>query len=76
MRRLLRDPLVHFAVIGIALFALLRGIGGGDGGAGGLIRLGAADLGLLQARWEQQWGRPPNPEELQGLDTRDPDNRT
>ena len=67
MKRLLRDPLVHFAVIGIALFAVFRSIGGGDGRAGGPVRLRAADIGLLEARWEQQWGRPPNSGELQGL---------
>ena len=67
MRRLLRDPLFHFAVLGVLLFALFRGLGGGAGDARSPIRLGAGDLALLQARWEQQWGRPPSAEELENL---------
>lgn len=67
MRRLLRDPLVHFALLGVLLFAVFRALGGGEVDARSPIRLGAGDLELLQARWEQQWGRPPSPEELENL---------
>ena len=67
VKRLLRDPLVHFALIGIALFALFRSIGASDGSAGDPIRLTASDLVGLQARWELQRGRPPTADELHGL---------
>lgn len=67
MRRLLRDPLFHFAVIGIALFAVFRSIGGWDGQPGASVRVSAADVGLLEARWEQQWGRSPSAQEAEAL---------
>ena len=50
MKRLLRDPLLHFALIGLALFAVIRGTGG-DRDAEGAIRMSIADQALLQARW-------------------------
>jgi len=67
VKRLLRDPLFHFAVIGIALFAVFRGSGGWDGQPGASVRVSAADVGLLEARWEQQWGRSPSAQEAEAL---------
>lgn len=67
MRRLLRDPLVHFGVIGIALFALLHGLGGWAGRTDDRVRVSAADLALLRAGWEQQRGHPPTAEEMHAL---------
>jgi hypothetical protein len=67
VKRLLRNPLLHFAVIGIALFAVFRSIGGSEEDARSTIRLSAADQAALEARWEQQWGRSPTDDELQGL---------
>ena len=67
MRRLLRDPLLHFAILGVLLFTVFRGLGGVEDGVRSPIRLRAGDLGLLEARWEQLRGRPPSAEELESL---------
>jgi hypothetical protein len=66
VRRLLRDPLFHFALIGMLLFAGYGVLGGTDTGST-VVDLGEADVAALQAGWAQQWGRPPSDEELAGL---------
>jgi hypothetical protein len=63
--RLLREPLVHFLVLGAALFALYAWRGGSEPSA--RIVIGAGQLEHLAAGFARTWLRAPTPEELQGL---------
>jgi len=65
--RLLRHPLLHFAGIGLVLFAAYGVLGGGDPASSRRVTLGTSDVDALAAGWTRQWGRPPSAEELDGL---------
>jgi hypothetical protein len=69
MRRLLREPLLHFLLLGTALFGAYSTLNRGRGGAepSKQIQLTLADLSQLEIYFESQWRRPPTPEELQRL---------
>jgi hypothetical protein len=64
---LLREPLLHFVVIGAALFAASALRGGGPGGGGNRIFVSAARQEQLAAGFARTWRRPPADEELRGL---------
>lgn len=67
MRKLWREPLLHFFLLGTLLF-LLGGSTRGPGGARSTsIRVTQADLDRLSAVWQTQWGRPPNGQEMLAL---------
>jgi hypothetical protein len=67
MRALLREPLLHFLVLGgllFLLFGLTRTPGQGDARQ---IRVSAAQVVQLAGQFSRTWMRPPTEEELQGL---------
>ncbi len=64
VKRLLREPLVHFLAIGAALFLAFAGTGGG---ASGRIVVTRARIGSLVAGFQRTWQRPPTAREMQGL---------
>lgn len=66
MKALLRDPLLHFAVIGIALFAGFIFLGQNDRSPETIVVSEALQT-QLAARFERVWRRPPQPRELSGL---------
>jgi len=69
MSRLLREPLLHFLLLGVILFAadgLLRGPAAPDEQ---VISVTAADLDRLRTLWERQHRRPPLPGEMEDLVT-------
>jgi peptidyl-prolyl cis-trans isomerase C len=66
MKRLLREPLVHFLLLGALLFA---GYAYFDRGSGGIepskqIQLSLDDLAQLALLFQSQWRRDPTPEEF------------
>jgi len=61
--RWLREPLVHFLLIGALLFALFQWRAGT--GASGRIVIAAGTIDALAAGFERTWMRPPTDEELQ-----------
>ena len=65
----LREPLVQFIALGVALFALYGVLGGGspDAGADKRVDVTQAEIGWLAERWTRQWQRPPTETELRGL---------
>lgn len=66
--RLLRDPLLHFVILGTALlliYALTTGVF--SSGDVRRIEIGESEIELLAGRFERQWGRAPLPQELRGL---------
>jgi parvulin-like peptidyl-prolyl cis-trans isomerase-like protein len=65
--RWLREPLLHFLILGAALFWLAGAFGEPGGGRQGRIVLTAGDLEQLEAGFERTWQRPPTQEELAGL---------
>jgi hypothetical protein len=65
--RWLREPLVHFLLLGAAIFLLADQLGDPVRAAPQTIVLGAGDLAQLRAGFERTWQRPPTPEELAGL---------
>ena len=69
LERWLREPLLHFLVIGAALFAIsTRVLPVGDGGPSSKqIVVNLDQLGQLELSFESQWRRPPTPEEFQRL---------
>jgi hypothetical protein len=67
MRRLLREPLLHFLVLGAILFALYARVGGGGEEAPDQIVVDGPRVEGLAAQFERVWQRPPTPEELRGL---------
>ena len=67
MRRLLREPLLHFFVLGVLLFGLYGWLNRGLLNSPGEIVVSRAQLQNLQAQFQRVWQRAPTPEELHGL---------
>ncbi len=69
MRRILREPLLHFFVIGALFFVvyyLTRSDEAARDDAGSLV-VSLADVERLSALWTERWKRPPSPAEIRGI---------
>lgn len=66
MKELLKQPLLHFLLIGLALFILFALLNK-EGDAENTIIIDQSDLERTIATWEMQWNRPPTAEELTNL---------
>jgi hypothetical protein len=66
VRRLLREPLVHFLLIGAVIFGFYDYTSRGSSGVepSRQIQLTLDDLGQLELSFESQWRRPPTAGEL------------
>jgi len=68
LKRGVREPLVHFLIIGLALFALYSWMQRGRASNGNYqIVLTFDDLRTLDMSFVSQWHRQPTPEEFRGL---------
>jgi hypothetical protein len=68
LSRLLREPLLHFLVIGAALFAAYAWVNrGGNEAVAPQVPLTAADVRWLQETFRAQYQRDPNAQELASL---------
>jgi peptidyl-prolyl cis-trans isomerase C len=66
--KLLHEPLVHFLVIGAALFVIYAYWGQQDSEEQGKsITITTGEIAWLTDAWEKRWTRPPTPEERTGL---------
>ena len=65
-RSILREPLLHFFLIGLALFLLYGVVSPGDFG-GQTITVSQGDVAELRRQYAALWGRPPTDKELAGL---------
>jgi hypothetical protein len=65
--RLLREPLVHFLLIGAALFALFDLAGGDRGSDSRRIEITDGVVADIVQRYSEVWRRPPSAPELQAL---------
>jgi peptidyl-prolyl cis-trans isomerase C len=68
-KRLLREPLVHFLLLGALLFGLysVAGTGGTAPAASKEIRFTLDEVAQLVLLFQSQWRRPPTPQELERL---------
>ncbi len=66
MKELLKEPFLHFIVIGITLF-VLYGLVNDKTISKNTILINDFDVTNIIARWEMQWNRPPTEVELQNL---------
>ena len=66
--KILREPLLHFVLIGAAIY-LLYGVFAEPvpEGEDKTIVVGAAEIEWMQANWQKLWNRPPTDDELDGL---------
>ncbi|MCJ7452405.1 MAG: peptidylprolyl isomerase [Steroidobacteraceae bacterium] len=62
-----REPLLHFLVIGLALFALYRVLNPGSMESPREIVVTQARVEAIAENFARTWSRPPTPEELRGL---------
>ncbi len=67
MTKFLREPLVHFLLIGAALFLLFGLFNNAAGPQSGRIVITAGQIDYLKANFTRTWQRPPAEQELQGL---------
>jgi len=67
VRELLREPLVHFLLIGAALFLVFGLARQGTGSASNRIVVSASEVEQLSAQFTRTWMRPPTDDELAGL---------
>ena len=67
MRRFLREPLLHFLLIGIGLFVLYNLLRNGDTGAPRDIVVTEARVEALAQSFATTWMRPPTAQEIRGL---------
>ena len=66
LRKILKEPLVHFLFLGLALFVLYQAVSPNVGNAR-KITVSDATVALISQRYALVWQRPPTPEELKGL---------
>ena len=67
MTRLLREPLLHFLVLGAGLFLLFDLAGGARERAPEQVVIGASEVSRLAEGFARTWQRAPTSEELAGL---------
>ncbi len=65
--RVLREPLVHFLVLGLGLFLLFGIVGDSDDTPTGRIVISAARVAQLTEIFIRTWQRPPTGQELEAL---------
>lgn len=66
--KIIREPLVHFLLLGAVFYGLYAWTWGvSSEGSGEVIRVTAADISRIDAAWRALWNRPPTEKELQGL---------
>lgn len=66
-RRLVREPLLHFGVIGALLFTAYEFTRPDGPERDRVVEVGRHELNRLAAQWEAQWRRPPSADELARL---------
>ena len=67
MHKLMREPLLHFLLLGAGLFVVYGWVGSRGGGAGGQILITEGRIAHLVAGFEGIHQRPPEAGELDGL---------
>ncbi len=67
MKRWLHEPLVHFLLLGAALFLVFGLFGKPSGGAPGAIVVTQGQIASMVSGFTSTWQRPPTPEELERL---------
>jgi len=67
MRRLLREPLLHFLLLGAAIFAAYSLVSKGASGEPGKIVVTQGTLASMRVGFTRTWQRPPTRQELEGL---------
>jgi peptidyl-prolyl cis-trans isomerase C len=67
--RVIREPLLHFLVVGAVIFSLYFWVSAPTVSATSTtqIEVSAPTIEFLKADWQRQWGRSPNGSELQTL---------
>ena len=66
--KILREPLLHFLLIGAAFFLYYNFFSDrGKDTDGKTIVVDAAEIEWMKASWQQRWNRPPMPDELDGM---------
>ena len=69
LKHLLREPLVHFLLLGLLLFGIYGYVNRGRGGveSSKQIPISMDDLRIMETYFESQWHRPPTPQEFQAM---------
>ncbi len=67
LKRLAREPFVHFLLIGALIFVAGGVLKGRSDAARYRVTLDKDVLGTLALRWEKQYGSPPSAEQLKSL---------
>ncbi len=67
MTRFLKEPLLHFMLLGAALFGLFALAGGKENDEPAKIIVSTAQIANLRDTFARTWQRPPTVQELQGL---------
>lgn len=68
MKRMIKDPLFHFFLIGAAIFGLYGLLEDeSEADRQNIINVTESDIDQLKAFWQKQWQRPPTREELDRL---------
>lgn len=65
--RILKEPLLHFLLIGAGLFVLFARVGDPGPDRADRIVVSADDVRQMATLWSRRWQRPPTPSELDGL---------
>ena len=65
--KLVREPLVHFLLLGLGLFVLFGIVGDSDDAPPGRIEISTARVAQLTEIFTRTWQRPPTEQELEGL---------
>jgi hypothetical protein len=68
LQAVIREPLVHFLLLGAAIYGLYA-LAGPDveADSDNRIVVSAGEVDWLRTSWEKRWNRPPTPEEQAGL---------
>lgn len=68
IKKLFKEPLVHFIVAGMLLFLVFAFFGNSSGEMNNkTIEISKGQIDLMHSHWTRQLGRPPTESELQGL---------
>jgi len=67
MKRLLKEPLLHFLLLGTAIFAAYSLASKRSGGEPGNIVIAQGQVAAMVVAFSRTWQRPPSGEELEGL---------